>query len=116
MKPIVYGLKQCDTCRKALRWMDGHGLDYDFVDIRAQTPSVKEIQTWLTALGNAKLVNRRSTTWRGLGEAERADAAGDAAAQLLEQHPTLIKRPVLALDSKTLVGFSEADWTAALLD
>ncbi|MEL6366499.1 MAG: Spx/MgsR family RNA polymerase-binding regulatory protein [Pseudomonadota bacterium] len=116
MKRILYGLKQCDTCRTAMRWMDGHGLAYTFVDIRAQTPSTEEIQSWLDAVGDAKLVNRRSTTWRGLSESDRASAGGSAAAQTLQQHPTLVKRPVVALDSTILVGFSEADWAAALLE
>ncbi len=116
MKRIVYGLKQCDSCRKAMRWMDGQGLDHTFVDIRAQTPPTKEIQSWLDTVGDTKLVNRRSTTWRGLSESERASTTGSDAAQMLHQHPTLIKRPVLALDEVILVGFSEADWAAALLE
>jgi arsenate reductase len=105
----VFGIKSCDSCRKARRWLDERGQAYDWHDWRADGVDRDLIQTWLDDLGPEVLVNRRSTTWRGLDEEERAAAmnAQTAAAVLLE-HPTLIKRPVVAVEERVYVGFDAA--------
>ncbi|MGR3514109.1 MAG: arsenate reductase family protein [Paracoccaceae bacterium] len=86
----LYGIKSCDTCRKARQAAEKAGKTITFVDIR-DTPLSAELRTrFLDAFGEA-LINKKSTTWRGLSEAERAKAPE----ALLAQHPTLMKRPVL---------------------
>lgn len=98
---ILYGLKNCDTCKKALKSLQSSGKSVKFVDIRAEADLVSKVPLWLDAAGEALLVNRRSTTWRNLDEAARA---GDAAA-LLVANPTLIKRPVIEAGNAIHVGW-----------
>jgi len=104
----VYGLKNCDTCRKALKWLVGHDIKHQFHDVRDDELEAGRIAGWIDAVGLEVLVNRRSTTWRNLDEATREAALGPAAAAVLADHPTLIKRPVIALGDEILVGFNEA--------
>jgi Spx/MgsR family transcriptional regulator len=104
----LYGLTGCDTCRAARKWAAARGFDVSFIDLRADGVEAGRLDRWLAALGPSALVNRRSTTWRGLGAAARAradDAAG--AAGLLAAHPTLIKRPVIEAGGEVSVGFDE---------
>ncbi|MEM9171738.1 MAG: Spx/MgsR family RNA polymerase-binding regulatory protein [Pseudomonadota bacterium] len=110
----LYGLRQCDTCRRAMRWLDANAVAYHWVDIREKTPATHVLSTWIDAVGISTLVNRRSTTWRTLDAATRDLLDDTTAPELLRQHPTLIKRPVLAVDKAVSVGFDEADWRARL--
>lgn len=106
---IVYGIPNCDTCRKARKWLDGQGIEHRFRDLRADGLPAESLVAWIAELGWQALLNRRGTTWRNLAEDdERAvDAAG--AGRLMQRHPTLIKRPVFDLGDRRLVGFGEAE-------
>ena len=105
----VYGITSCDTCRKALKWLDEHGREYRWHDLRVDGLEREAIERWLTAVGADELVNRRSTTWRGLDESARAAAADtDGAIDLMLDHPTLIKRPLFVAEGQVLVGFNAA--------
>lgn len=107
----VWGLKNCDTCRKARAWLDGRGVAYAFKDVRADGLSAAAVERWLSAAGSDRLINRRGTTWRGLGDADkaRADNPGSAVALLVES-PSLIKRPVFELPGgPVVVGFGAAE-------
>jgi Spx/MgsR family transcriptional regulator len=104
----VYGLKNCDTCRKALKWLAGQDIDHHFHDVRNDGLDAKRIAGWIDAAGLEKLVNRRSTTWRNLSEVERDQATGDKAADFLAANATLIKRPVIDIDGDIQVGFNAA--------
>ena len=99
---IVYGLKACDTCRKALAEMQALGLEPDFVDVRATPLGSEAIARFHAAFGDA-LVNRSSTTWRGLSEEERA---GDPLS-LLAAHPALMKRPVIDTGEALVLGWKD---------
>ena len=101
----VYGIKQCDTCRKALKWLDGQGMEYRFHDFRVDGLEAKQLQNWLVSPYASKLVNRRSTTWRQLTDEQR-QLEGDALLELLLAFPTLIKRPVFVTDEIVAVGFN----------
>ena len=101
----LYGLKNCDTCKKALRGLEGAGRKVAFVDIRAQGDLTEKVPFWLAAVGADKLINRRSTTWRGLSDTEREAAEGDGAAASLIANPTLIKRPVIEDGDDVFVGW-----------
>lgn len=109
----VNGLKSCDTCKKALKWLDAEGLEHVFRDVRADAVTLSEVKRWGKAAGWERLVNKSSTTWRGLSEAQKEAAAGSGTAQLLVDNPTLIKRPVFERGDSVLVGF-KADQQAAL--
>jgi len=105
----VYGIRACDTCRKALKWFEAKGLAHQFHDLRSDGLDTDRVTDWLGSPFADTLVNRRSTTWRGLGDTERA-ASGDALSALLVRHPTLVKRPVIAVgpdagDELITVGF-----------
>lgn len=108
----IYGLKTCDTCRKALKTLENAGHDVSFIDVRATPLTPKELARFLGAFGDA-LVNTRSTTWRGLSETERANPPQT----LLESHPTLMKRPVIeaGIDGGDLyLGWSKSTQEALL--
>jgi len=101
----LHGLKSCDTCRKALKALEGAGRQPVFNDVRADPGLASRLPGWLKALGPDALINTRSATWRGLSDEERARAGADPAG-LLADHPALIKRPVIEAD-----GAVHAGWT-----
>lgn len=108
-----YGLKNCDTCRKALKDIAASGREVEVIDVREAGLSQSTIKGWIDEVGVETLVNRRSTTWRGLSAEEKETAMGDrggkaGAASVLAANPTLIKRPVIEHDGTITVG-----WTAA---
>lgn len=105
---ILYGLKNCDTCKKALKALQAAGKIVTFVDIRADADLAAKVPGWINAAGADLLVNRRSTTWRGLDEAARATDPET----LLIANPTLIKRPVIEAGSKVYVGWTKDTETA----
>ena len=109
----LYGLKNCDTCRKARKWMASQGIEHRFFDIRADGLDRARIKAWAGALGWEALLNRRSTTWRRIPEASSAGLNEARAVALMAAHPTLIKRPVVETGAVTLVGFTK-DTQAAL--
>lgn len=101
----VYGIKQCDTCRKALKWLEGQGIEHRFHDFRVDGLRADLLAGWLDSSFADKLVNRRSTTWRQLMDEERL-FEGKALLELLLANPTLIKRPVFVADDIVAVGFN----------
>jgi len=109
-QPTLFGILNCDTVRKARKWLDDHGLTHEFVDLRADTPSVKKISEWLSVVGHERLINRRSTTFKQLSEGDKATLEGGDAVSVLRTQPTLIKRPVLEWNSTVSVGFKAEDY------
>ncbi len=104
----VYGLKTCDTCRKALKWLEARGITARFHDVRAQDIPPHTLEAWLAAHGPGLLVNTRSTTWRGLDAKEKAaDLTPERALALIRAHPTLLKRPVFEKGPHTIIGFRD---------
>ena len=108
----VYGLKNCDTCRKALKWLDDSGLAYKFHDIRQAGLGETEIADWAEKAGWEALLNRRGTTWRRLPEPVRAAVKSKTAEQLMLEHPAIIRRPVLEHDGRLYAGFSSDSYQA----
>jgi len=103
----LYGIANCDSCRKARKYLDALQVSYRFHDLRADGLEADLIRDWLDALGSEALVNRRSTSWRRLTEADRARADGPDLPGLLMQHPTLVKRPLLHGGRTCIAGFDE---------
>ncbi len=103
----VFGLKNCDTCRKALKWLTENDLDHQFVDLRKDGVFEADLTRWTKAAGWETLLNRRGTTWRGLNESEKESIDEARALKLMAIHPALIKRPVFDLDGTVIVGFKE---------
>ncbi len=112
----VYGLNNCDTCRKARKWLTQQGIAHVFIDYRDQPVAPPILQEWAAKVGGwEKLVNRSSTTWRTLPEASKQPASEGDWLALVVASPQLVKRPVLATeDGQVSVGFSEAAWLARL--
>lgn len=104
----LYGLSNCDACRKARAVLTRHGVDYEFVDLATQPPDGATIGRWLAELGEDALLNRRSRSWRELDDSARQRAA----VELLAEHPKLMKRPILMRDSAVMCGGDERDWVA----
>ena len=103
----VYGLKNCDTCRKALKWLEMRGMEHKFHDLRADSISKAQIEKFAAAAGWEKLLNKASTTWRALDDAEKEGVTEKKAIALMAAHPALIKRPVFDLGGTYIVGFRD---------
>ncbi len=107
----VFGIRNCDTIRKARRWLDGQGVEYSFHDVRSDGLSRTQLESWVKTLGWENLLNRRGTTWRKLPEAVRDNIDQRAAVKLMLEQPAMIKRPVLDLGNSMHLGFSEGTWS-----
>ena len=101
----VLTLKNCDTCKKALKWLAGQGVDFDNHDVRADGLDEELVSTIVDALGWEAALNRRSTTWRGLSDSDKDGLDNSRAIRLILDHPTLLKRPVFLTDQGIVSGF-----------
>ena len=109
-QPTLFGIPNCDTVRKARKWLDEHGLTHEFIDFRADRPSLKKISEWLSAVGPERLINRRSTTYKQLSQGDKVALEGGDTVTVLRAQPTLIKRPVLEWNNTVSVGFKAEEY------
>ncbi len=107
----LYGISNCDTIRKARKWLQQQDIDYQFHDYRKQGLDAGMLNRWADELGWEALLNRRGTTWRQLPEAQKQDLTRDRAITLMLEHPAMIKRPLLDLGECRQLGFSAADYS-----
>ncbi|GAB4571000.1 MAG: ArsC family reductase [Rhodothalassiaceae bacterium] len=105
---VLFGLKNCDSCRKARKWLEAEGLAHRFVDVRTDGLAPETLDRWIEAISIEALLNRRGTTWRGLSDSDRADLDEEKARALMLAHPALIRRPVIDQDGHITVGFDLA--------
>ena len=107
----VYGLKNCDTCRKAMKWLKAEGLEARFNDFRTDGLDPTKLDAWIAALGIDDVLNRRGATWRKLPAAERESADDARLKALMLEHPALIRRPVfeLGVGRGVVIGFKPAE-------
>ena len=103
----VYTLKNCDTCKKAIKWLEAEGIAFNNHDVRADGLTEEIITQIVETLGWEKALNRRSTTWRNLDEGQKADVDDAKAIALIEEHETLLKRPVFVGEGEMVVGFGD---------
>ena len=109
MTVTLYGIKACDTMKKARDWLDGHGVAYAFHDYKAAGVDRAALEAWARIVGWETLLNRSGTTFRKLPEADRQDLTEAKAINLMLAQPSMIKRPVLDLGGGSLlVGFKPA--------
>jgi arsenate reductase len=106
MKYSIFGIKNCDTMKKAFTWLDAQGLDYEFIDYKKAGVVTDHINSWNKLVGWETLLNRKGLTWKKLSETDRNNVDEAKALALMKAHPTLIKRPVLVNGKKAIVGFS----------
>lgn len=106
----LYGIKNCDTVKKARTWLDQHKVDYRFHDFRADGLTATQVTNWITEIGLDALVNKRSTTWKELDEPTKTNFSEATAPMIVSEKPTLIKRPLLDTGMQKYVGFKDADY------
>ncbi len=103
----VYGIKSCDTCKKARTYLIQNEIDHTFHDVREDGIDIQTLERWADRIGWEKLLNRRSLTWRKIPEVDRSDMTREKAFAAMLDKSTLIKRPVIEADHFLAVGFSE---------
>ncbi|HYQ40050.1 MAG TPA: ArsC family reductase [Pseudomonas sp.] len=110
----LFGIKACDTMKKARAWLDEHGLSYSFHDYKASGIDRAHLEHWCAEHGWDKVLNRAGTTFRKLADEQKADLDQARAIELMLAQPSMIKRPVLDLGDRTLLGFKPELYAAAL--
>lgn len=101
----LYGIKNCDTIKKARKWLSDNAIDYRFHDVRADGLNAASIDSWIEQAGWENVLNRRGTTWRKLDMRIQENTTEDNITALLLEYPAMIKRPVLEVDGKITIGF-----------
>ena len=104
---VVFGLSNCDSCRKALTWLRNQQIEYHFVDYRKNVLEESTLSNWIKDVGWENILNRRSSTWRNLSNGKKGDLTADSAKNLMLEFPTLIKRPIIETGGRILIGFKE---------
>jgi len=113
MTVTMYGIKNCDTIKKARTWLEDHGVAYAFHDYKAAGIDRSTLQRWADVVGWEVLLNRAGTTFRKLPDADRADIDQAKAIALMEAQPSMIKRPVLDIDGELIVAFKPDRYQSA---
>ncbi|HZT63647.1 MAG TPA: arsenate reductase, partial [Burkholderiales bacterium] len=109
-----YGIKNCDTMKKAFAWLDAKKIAYDFHDYKKDGVPPGKLKEWAVRAGWEKLANTRGPTWRKIPEAQRDDPTEARVLALLAQNTSAIRRPIVEADSKLLIGFDPEEYAAAL--
>lgn len=114
-KLVCYGIKNCDTMKKARLWLESHKIAYEFVDYKQPGLVEAHLTDWNRRAGWQALLNTRGLMWKKLSPEERADVDENKALALLARYPAMIKRPVLDTGTTLLVGFDADRYTKELL-
>ncbi|EMD82250.1 ArsC family reductase [Pacificimonas flava] len=113
MTVTLYGIANCDSVKKARKWLEEHGVAYRFHDYKKEGVRKADLESWAGEAGWETLLNRRGTTWRKLPDAEKEGVDEARAIDLMAANPSLIKRPVIAHDGPLLVGYDTARYEDA---
>ncbi|MFE8073212.1 ArsC family reductase [Marinobacteraceae bacterium S3BR75-40.1] len=111
---VLYGIPNCDKVRAARKWLTAEAIEYRFHDFRKDGITPDQLEAWVDRLGLDTLINRRGTTWRQLPEETRSNLDPVTAVKVMQDNPSVIKRPILEADGQLLVGFTEDQWREAL--
>ncbi len=114
MTITFYGIPNCDTVKKARKWLNARDAEYEFHDYKKQGADAEKLARWSDTVGWEKLLNKRGTTFRKLPDADKADIDQAKAVALMAANPSMIKRPVVEHAGGLLVGFDEVEWGAQL--
>ncbi|MDX1676865.1 ArsC family reductase [Arsukibacterium sp.] len=112
----MYGIKNCDTIKKARAWLEQHQIDYQFIDYRKDGLSAELLNTFSKHLGWQNLLNTRGTTYRALPAASKAELTEQTALALMLQQPAMIKRPLLKVNDTYIIGFNNEQYQKLLED
>lgn len=107
---VLYGIKNCDTVKKARHWLEANDVPFTFHDVRKDGLEPATIASWLQIVSWETLLNKRGTTWRQLDDPRKEHLDETIAIELMLANPTLIKRPVILVNNDCLVGFKAADY------
>ncbi len=105
MNVIMYGIPNCDTIKKARKWLDEHQISYQFHDYRKQGLTLEQVNTFFSVLDWQQVVNKRGTTYRQLSSQQKDSLNEQTAAELLVTYPAMVKRPILLVDGQYYLGF-----------
>ena len=105
--PVMYGIPNCDTIKKARNWLQQHEIEYQFHDYKKQGTDESQLQDWLHDLGWEALINKRGTSWRKLDEKTKATMDTQSAIKIMLDNPSIIKRPLLVLKDQKILGFND---------
>ena len=114
MRARIYGIKNCDTMKKAFAWLDSHGVEYEFHDYKKAGVPPGKLKAWAKQAGWEALANMRGPTWRKIPDADKAGLDEKKMLTLLETHSSAIKRPVVEAGAKVLVGFDPEEFGRTL--
>ena len=112
---VMFGIPNCDTIKKARRWLEQHDIDYQFHDYRKQGVDVALMQGWLDELGWEQLINKRGTTWRQLDESTKNNMDNQQALIIIQDNPAIVKRPLLLNGDHKIIGFKDSIYQQELL-
>lgn len=107
----IYGIPNCDTIKKARRWLEDQGVEYEFHDYKKRGVPENELKRWVRQAGWEALLNKRGATWRKLDESVRDSVDQAAAIGIMLENPSIIKRPVLQAGKTLLIGFSPDEYS-----
>ena len=110
----IYGIRNCDTMKKAFAWLDANGVVYRFHDYKKEGAKSVLLRRWIDRLGWEKLLNRAGTTFRKLPDKDKSGIDADKAARLMGEQPSMIRRPVLEAGDRLIVGFDPREYQSLL--
>jgi len=110
----LYGIRSCSNCKAAIHWLSAHGIQHAYQDIRDDGLSEDLLTRWQQTENWEALINKRSITWRKIPDVDRCELDPDTARQLILNYPTILKRPVLDLGDRLILGYDEADYLQLL--
>lgn len=108
----LYGIRNCDTVKKARKWLDDNGIAYEFHDFKKDGLTSEQLSQWEQAIGWETLINKRGTTWRKLPDELRDTISAQSAHQIMLENTSIIKRPVVERGDEVTVGFNADQWSA----
>jgi Spx/MgsR family transcriptional regulator len=106
----IYGIPNCDTMKKARRWLEANGIEYDFHDYKKLGVPENKLKNWVNQAGWETILNKRGTTWRKLDDEVKDNIDEAAAIQLMLNNPSIIKRPILESGKQLLIGFKQDEY------
>ncbi|MGH1398124.1 MAG: ArsC family reductase [Alphaproteobacteria bacterium] len=110
----IYGIKNCDTMKKAFKWLEAQGIAYEFHDYKKQGADADVVRAAIKVHGWETVINRRGTTWRNLPDDVKESMNAERAIEVAQQNPSLIKRPLLVKDDEIILGFKPEIYSAHL--
>ncbi|MCK0164886.1 ArsC family reductase [Marinobacter sp. S6332] len=110
----LYGIRNCDTVKKARKWLDEQGISYEFHDFKKEGLDENRLSQWEKAVGWESLLNRRGTTWRKLSDEVRDTISAQSAHDIMLENTSIIKRPVVEYNGAVYIGFKADDWASII--